>query len=111
MFTVFIVFLYYFFIVFFISQGSFCGGDILGKMAKNCMKITKPTFSWQNSRGDMGDKLIFRVVGEIPRSPSPTKENLDPSYQIVGNHIFRRKYSWQIEMKLKRINKKDVERT
>ena len=57
----------------------------------------------------MGDK--FRVVGEIPRSPSPTRENLDPSYQIVGNHIFRRKYSWQIEMKLKRINKKDVERT
>ena len=29
--------------------GSTSGGNILGKMAKNCMKITKSTFLGQNS--------------------------------------------------------------
>ena len=40
--------------------GSTSGGNILGKMAKNCMKITKSTFLGQNSGWgeDMGDKPI-----------------------------------------------------
>ena len=36
-------------------------GDNLGKMAKNCMKMTKSAFLGQ----DRGDKPILRVVGGI----------------------------------------------
>ena len=40
-------------------------GDILGKMAKNCMKITKSTFWGQsNERHGGGDKPIFEIVGD-----------------------------------------------
>ena len=50
-----------------VSQiGSTGGGDNLGKMAKNCMKMTKSAFWGQNSRGD---KPIFRVVWGISLSP------------------------------------------
>ena len=37
------------------------GGDNLGKIAKNCVKITKMTFLGENSAGDhgRGDKPIF----------------------------------------------------
>ena len=47
-------------------MGSTCvggggGGDNLGKIAKNCVKITKLTFSGEKSAGDngRGDKPIF----------------------------------------------------
>ena len=39
------------------------GGHNLGKMAKNCMKITKSAFFGQNSQGTWGCKPIFYVVG------------------------------------------------
>ena len=43
--------------------------DILSKMAKNCMNITKSTFLRQNSRWNMGDKPIFWIVdGDLPKS-------------------------------------------
>ena len=39
-------------------------GDILTRMAKNCMKITKSTFWGQNSGGETwGAKQIFWVLG------------------------------------------------
>ena len=38
------------------------------------MKVTKTTFFGQESRADMRDKPIFRVVGGIPPVP-PTKGN------------------------------------
>ena len=41
-------------------------GDILSKMAKNGMKITKSTFWEENSGGHGGDKPIFWVVWGIP---------------------------------------------
>ena len=50
------------------------GGGNLGKMAKNCMKMTKSSFWGQNSGGYGGNKLIFWVVGAIP--PPPLGENL-----------------------------------
>ena len=56
-------------------------GDNLGKMAKNCMKITKLTFLGQNSGGGHGgDKPIFQVVGGIPPTPPPTRGN--PEWSI-----------------------------
>ena len=53
------------------------GGDNLGKMVKNCMKMTKSAFLGQNSGGTRGDKPIFQVVGgdPPPKSP-PTRGNL-----------------------------------
>ena len=45
------------------------GGNIFGKMAKNCMKITNPTFLGQNSRLTWGDKAIFWVGGIPPCLP------------------------------------------
>ena len=53
--------------------GGGCGS--LGKMAKNCMKITNSAFLGQNSGGE-GDKPIFRVVGGDPPSPPPLGETL-----------------------------------
>ena len=46
--------------------GGGCGN--LGKMTKNCMKITNSAFLGENSGGE-GDKPIFRVVGGDPPSP------------------------------------------
>ena len=43
------------------QMGSTGGGDNLGKMAKNCMKITRSAFWGQNSGG--GNNPIFWVVG------------------------------------------------
>ena len=43
------------------SSGEVGGGNI-GKMAKNYIKITEPTFLGQNSGGTWGDKPIFQVV-------------------------------------------------
>ena len=46
------------------QMGSTGGGDNLGKMVKNCMKMKKSVFLGQNSVGDIGgDKPNFRVVG------------------------------------------------
>ena len=44
-------------------------GDNLGKMAKNCMKITKLTLWGQNSGGDMGGQVNFSGSEEYPTSP------------------------------------------
>ena len=52
------------------------GGGNLGKMAKNCMKMTKSSFWGQNSGGYGGNKLIFWVVGAIP-PPPPTRGKPD----------------------------------
>ena len=49
-------------------------GVILGKMAKNCMKITKSTFLGQSNEGTWRDKSIFWVMGGI--SPFPPRETL-----------------------------------
>ena len=50
--------------------------DNLGKMAKNCMKITKSVFWGQNSGGwGMGGKPILWVVEENPPQ-SPLRESL-----------------------------------
>ena len=48
------------------------GGGNLGKMSKNCMKITKSAFLGQNSGGDMGGQANF--LGSGGRSP-PTRGN------------------------------------
>ena len=59
------------------SYGGDWWGDILGKMAKNCMKITKSAFLGQSIEGarwlrwGMGGKPTFRVVGDPPPSPPP----------------------------------------
>ena len=51
------------------------GGDNLGKMAKNCMKITKSAFWGQNSWGDMGGgQANFLGSWGIPPVP-PTRGN------------------------------------
>ena len=45
-------------------------GDNLGKIAKNCMKITKSAFLGQNSGGDMGGQVNFSGSrGGSPQSP------------------------------------------
>ena len=52
-------------------------GDILGKMAKNCMKILKSTFFGQNREGGVPhDKPIFRLVGDPPVPFPPPGETL-----------------------------------
>ena len=43
-------------------------GDILGKMAKNCMKITKSTFFAQNRGGTWGQANCLGSAGGIPPS-------------------------------------------
>ena len=60
------------------SYGGNWWGDNLGKMPKNCMKITKSAFLGQSIEGarwlrwGMGGKPIFRVVGgSSPQSPPP----------------------------------------
>ena len=59
------------------AQGFPIGFDILGKMAKNCMKITKPIFLGQNSVGTWrGDKPIFWLVGVVQPQSSPLWETL-----------------------------------
>ena len=50
-------------------MGSVCRGNSSGKMAKNCMKITKSTFWGQNSGGHGGGKSIFWVVRGSPQFP------------------------------------------
>ena len=53
----------------------------MGKLAKNCMKITKLAFLGQNSGGDMegGGQANFSGSGRgSPPVPPPTKEN--PAY-------------------------------
>ena len=47
-------------------MGSTGGGDNLGKMTKNCMKMTKSAFLGLNSGGV---KPIFRLVWGISLSP------------------------------------------
>ena len=50
------------------------GGDNLGKMVKNCIKMTKSAFLGQNSGGGgvtWGDTTIFQVVGWDSPSPPP----------------------------------------
>ena len=56
-----------------VSQMSLtCGGDNLGKMAKNCMKITKSTFVGQNSGGGTWEvQANFSVSGYKPIFWSP----------------------------------------
>ena len=58
-------------------------GDILGKMAKNCVKITKPKF-WGGGGGktvgDMGGTSQFSGSGVIP---PPTRVN-PAREEIVG---------------------------
>ena len=46
-------------------------GNILGKMAKNRMKIAKSTFLGQNNGGHGGNKPIFWVGGGILLQSSP----------------------------------------
>ena len=67
-----------------VSQlGSTSGGANLGKMAKNCTKITKSAFLGQKSGGGggggghEGDKPIFRVVRGVGDRPPvhPTRGN------------------------------------
>ena len=61
-----------------VSQlGSTSGGDNLGKMAKNCMKITKLAFLGLNSGGTWGGQANFSGSGEEPPSPPPTRGNHD----------------------------------
>ena len=49
------------------QMGLTCGGDNLGKMAKNCMKITKSTFVGQNSGGGTWEvQANFLVSGFKP---------------------------------------------
>ena len=55
-------------------MGSTGGGDTLGKMAKNCMKMTKSSFFCQNSGGNMGGQVNFSGSGGIPPVP-PTRGN------------------------------------
>ena len=47
------------------------GRDILGKMTKNCMKITKSIFWWVKLGGEgfMRDKPIFGVMAGLPSPP------------------------------------------
>ena len=57
------------------------GGDNLGKMAKNCMKITKSAFLGQNSGGDMGGGQTNFSGSEggippVPPVPPPLGETL-----------------------------------
>ena len=53
------------------------GGSNLGKIAKNCMKITKSAFLGQNSGASKwgGGKQMFWVVGEYTPSLPPTRGN------------------------------------
>ena len=62
-------------------MGSAGAGDNLGKMAKNCMKMTKSALLGQNTGGTWGGggKPTLRVVGGIPPvapSPPPLGETL-----------------------------------
>ena len=43
--------------------GRLVGGAIIGKRAKNCMKITKSTFLGQNSRRPWGASQFFGTNG------------------------------------------------
>ena len=65
-------------------MGSVCGGDNLGKMAKNCMKITKSTFLGQNS-GRPGGQANFFGCGRIPSVPPPLGEILG----IKGTNVIK----------------------
>ena len=57
-------------------MGSTGGGDNLGKMVKNCMKMTKSTFWGQNSGAEMGGQAIFSGSGGDPPSSPPLGETL-----------------------------------
>ena len=59
----------------FLKWGWFVEEDNLGKMAKNCMKITKSTFLGKNSERH-GDKPIFQLVGRGIPPVSPLGETL-----------------------------------
>ena len=80
-----------------VSQMGSTGRGNLGKMAKNCMKLTKSTFLGQNSGGHGGDKPIFRVVWGSPQSPLPLGETLlsevKPVKNITKNPQFSRDMS------------------
>ena len=71
-----------------VSQlGSMSGGDSLGKMAKNCMKITKSAFLGQNSGGGGGrhgggQANFSSGGGGSPPSPSPLGETLEDKTSI-----------------------------
>ena len=66
-------------------------GDILGKMAKNCMKITKSTFFAQNREGTWGQANCLGSAGGIPPQSSPTSGN-PASYSWTQSDIFNCKY-------------------
>ena len=57
------------------QMGSTGGGDSLGKMAKNCMKMTKSAFLGQNSGGDIGAQASFSVSGGGILPVTPTRGN------------------------------------
>ena len=69
-------------------MGSTGGGDNLGKMAKNCMKITKSAFLGQNSGGgSWGGQANFsgKKGGSPPQPPPPpppTKGNPERDYSF-----------------------------
>ena len=67
-------------------------GGNLGKMAKNCMKMTKLAFLGQNNGGDMGGQANFSVSGGIPPSLPPLgKPCLSWSRNI---RFFSQKLTW-----------------
>ena len=63
----------------------------LGKMAKNCMEITKLAFLGQKSGGTQGVKPIFQVVGGSPQSP-PARGNSVSMYEIKHQFILCTSY-------------------
>ena len=66
-----------------VSQlGSTSGGDNLGKMAKNCMKITKSAFMGQNSGGDMGGQANFLGSGGDPSQSPPVPPLLGETLHV-----------------------------
>ena len=57
-------------------------GDILTRMAKNCMKITKSTFWRQNSRGRHGGPSKFFGYWDVPHPVPPLGENLKAGSRV-----------------------------
>ena len=73
--------------------GRLVEGDNLGKMVKNCMKITKSLFRGKQGGGVMGGQANFSGSGEIPppQSPLPTMGNSVRKFlpaNVFGNVLF-----------------------
>ena len=67
-------------------MGSTSGGDNLGKMVKNCMKLTKSAFLDQNGGGgDIGGQANFLGSGGPPETPPIT-----PNPPTRGNPVYGR---------------------